>query len=641
VLLVFIPAGEQELASLPGSSVGMMSASQGHYSSAQLALDIGQGARIASSAYSSSSPAPLGLRTIGNGDEKTGTATTTGTIMGWPAARSRAEAAPQVLTPGALAGQIPGGAGYVGIAGASSPDAPVAADPSGHVAAVSLGAGGSLLERVATLSRSHRLVVADLPAGSEGHRDLLALASHRPTSELLLAIQRTSNPREGQLLWSAAVGLAGGGAPQELTSQSTNQRGLLVSVDIAPTILAWLGRHRLPDEMRGKPIAAEGTLDSTKLRSLMARLRVVGERRLKSLGWLLSIWALLLIASWPWPRARARAIRAGAVGLLSAPVAVLVTAALEPSATVEYLTIALLCLALGALTDLLIPWPRAPLAPAIAGLLALAGDALAHSQLLIRSILGPNPILGARFYGIGNELKSALAVLVFAAVASALYPAVRGRRAAVTMGVVGALLAVIEGSARIGAGVGGVILVCAGLAVAIVLLTPGAVTRKRALIVLVSPVVGLVVLAAIDLLTAHGSGHFTGSVLHASSPGELRDIIVRRYSAAWGELHNHAMPVATLLALTCAVFAIRRRTRLLEPVHGDPAWLAALAGGLAAGLIGSLVEDSGPVLLVVAVFTLGSVLTYLWTGPSSAQSSPDTPRGSRSRALRQPGAPVR
>ena len=635
MLLVFIPAGEQELASLPGSSVGMMSASQGHYSSAQLALDIGQGARIASSAYSSSNPAPLNLTANGSGET-----TETGTITGWSAARSRADAAPQVLTPGALAGQIPGGAGYVGIAGTVTPDAPIAANPSGRVAAVSLGAAGSLLERVAMLARSHRLVVADLPAGSEGRRDLLALASTRPASQLLLVIQRTSNPREGQLLWSAAVGLAGG-AGRELSSQSTNQRGLLVSVDLAPTILAQLGQQRLPDEMRGKTIVAEGTLGSAHLRSLMARLRVVGERRLKSLGWLLSIWALLLIASWAWPGARARAIRAGAVGLLWAPVAVLVTAALEPSATVEYLTIALLCPALGALTDLLTPWPRAPLAPAIAGLLALVADALAHTQLLMRSILGPNPILGARFYGIGNELKSALAVLVFAAVASALYPAVRGRRAAVTMGVVGALLAVIEGSARIGAGVGGVILVCAGLAVAIVMLTPGAVTRRRALVVLVSPVLGLVVLAAIDLLTAHGSGHFTGSVLHASSPGELRDIIVRRYGAAWGELHNHAMPVATLLALVCAAFAIRRSTRLLEPVHGDPAWLAALGGGLAAGLIGSLAEDSGPVLLVVAVFTLGCVLSYLWAGPLPAASNPDMPRESRSRALRQPAAPAR
>jgi hypothetical protein len=158
--------------------------------------------------------------------------------------------------------------------------------------------------------------------------------------------------------------------------------------------------------------------------------------------------------------------------------------------------------------------------------------------------------------------------------------------------------------------------VCAALAVAAVMLAPGTVTRRRALIVLISPVVGLVALAAIDLATAHGSGHFTGSVLHARSAGDVRDIIVRRYKAAWGELHNHVMPVATALALVCAAFGVRRRERLLAPVGGDPAWLAALAGGLTAGVVGALVEDSGPVLLVVAVFALGCVTAYLWGRPA-------------------------
>ena len=60
-------------------------------------------------------------------------------------------------------------------------------------------------------------------------------------------------------------------------------------------------------------------------------------------------------------------------------------------------------------------------------IVALVADALAGTQLLMRSLLGPNPILGARFYGIGNELKSGLAVLVLAAVAAALYPAARGQ----------------------------------------------------------------------------------------------------------------------------------------------------------------------------------------------------------------------
>jgi len=178
------------------------------------------------------------------------------------------------------------------------------------------------------------------------------------------------------------------------------------------------------------------------------------------------------------------------------------------------------------------------------------------------------------------------------------------------------VLAVVEGSARIGAGVGGVILVSFGFAVATVMLAPGVLTRRRALIVLISPVAGLVALAGIDLATAHGGGHFTGSVLHARSAGDVRDIIVRRYGAAWNELKNHAMPVATAFALLYAALGVRWRARLLAPVDGDPAWLAALTGGLAAGVVGALVEDSGPVLLVVAVFALGCVLSYLWGRPA-------------------------
>ncbi len=602
-------------------SVGIMSATQGSYTPEQLLLDITQGARIARSAYSPTDPPIMSLRTLG----------ANGAIAGWRAARKRAEDAPQLLRPGLLATQIHGGAAYAGPAGTDNLDAIAAADRGGGVTAVSLGAPPTLLARVAALRRTHRLVVADLPAGRAGVEDLRALNATRARGELLLVVQRARAPRGHELLWAGAAGLTAGEhlgsvtaeairatAPTVLSSQTTNQRGLIAAVDLAPTILHHLDPTQpLPADMRGDPIHIDGQLHSSDLRALMARLHVLGPRRLRALGWLLSAWALLLLLCAPSPRARAWAMRAGALGVLWAPVAVLLPAAIEPSAAIEYLTIVLACLGLGALTDLLLPWPRAPLAPAIVAVLALAIDALAGTQLLVRSLLGPNPILGARFYGIGNELKSGLAVLVFAAVAAMLYPAIRGRRAACSMAGAGIVLAIVEGSARIGAGVGGVILVGAGAAVAAVMMLPGALTRKRILIVLIAPILALLALAALDLLTAHGSGHYTGSILHARSPGDLRDVIVRRYTAAFGELHNHSMPVATFLALLCAIWGVRRRERLLAPVADDPGWQAALCGGLAAGVVGALVEDSGPVLLVVAVFTLICVLAYLWGRPAS------------------------
>ncbi|MEA2215398.1 MAG: hypothetical protein QOK19_959 [Solirubrobacteraceae bacterium] len=602
-LIVFLPAGETQLARA-GLSVGVMSATQGGYHRAQLLLDITQGARVAASAYPHPSPPALALRPLAGGG---------GSIAGWGSARRRAGRAPQLLTPGLLAERVPGGAAYAGTDAAAGLDAVAAAGTDGHVASVSLGSTGTLPARIAALLKRSRLVVADLPGGAAGEAMLGRLAAARAPGELLIAVQRRGEGTQGELLWSGAAGLRG--APgRELTSRTTQQRGLLAAVDLAPTILEWLGAP-VPAEVRGRKIETGGALHGGALRSLMARLRVVGARRLPALGFLLCAWLILLLAAARWPPARARAIRAGAVGVLWAPVAAMIPAAIAPDAPVEYATIALACFALGALSDALLPWPRAMIAPALAVPLAIVADALAHTQLLMRSVLGPNPALGARFYGIGNELKSGLAVLVLAGVAGALYRSRREPRAVAAIVGAGLVLAVIEGSARLGAGVGGVILVCAGTAVAAVMLTPGALTRRRALIAIVSPLAGLIVLALIDLATAHGTGHFSGSVLHARSAGDLRDILVRRYKAAWGELRNHAMPVATALALLASFAAVRRHARLTSPVDGDPAWLAALAGGLAAGVVGALVEDSGPVLLVVAVFALGCVLSYLWAPP--------------------------
>jgi hypothetical protein len=601
-LLLFVAAGESQLASISGLSVGIMSATQGSDQITQFLLDVTQAGRVASSAYGTHVPV-LSPRPEAAG----------AVIEGWQAARRRAEDAPQLLQPGLLAAQIPGGAGYAGVTGTDDRGAILAADRSGHIAAFSLSTPRSLLARLAALRRGKRFVVADLPAGADGLADLRSLSASRSAGELLIVVQRSPGGREGELLWTALGGLAGGGA-RELSSQTTNQRGLIAAIDLAPTILGHLGRER-PAAMRGKPVRTDGRLHSASLRALMSRLRVIGGRRLRALAWLLAAWALLLLAAARSPQARAWALRVGALGVLWAPVAVLIPAALEPSAAVEYLIIVLACLGLAALGDRLLAWPRAPLAPAAVAIVVLVLDALSGTQLLMRSLLGPNPILGARFYGIGNELKSGLAVLVLAALAAALYPATRSARAASAVAAGGIVLAVVEGSARIGAGVGGVILVAAGFALATVMMLPGAVTRRRATIALVSPFAGLLALAVIDLATAHGGGHFTGSILHARSAGDLRDVIVRRYTAAWDELKSHAMPVASAFALLYAALGLRGRDRLLAPVGADPAWTAALAGGLAAGVVGSLAEDSGPVLLVVAVFALGCVTAYLWGRP--------------------------
>ena len=83
------------------------------------------------------------------------------------------------------------------------------------------------------------------------------------------------------------------------------------------------------------------------------------------------------------------------------------------------------------LADRLVAWPRGPAVPALAGLAAYTLDLAFGSPLIIRSLLGPNPLFGSRFYGIGNELEGTLAALLVVALGALLFGrgplAARGR----------------------------------------------------------------------------------------------------------------------------------------------------------------------------------------------------------------------
>ena len=57
-------------------------------------------------------------------------------------------------------------------------------------------------------------------------------------------------------------------------------------------------------------------------------------------------------------------------------------------------------------------------------------DLARGSDLIIRSLLGPNPRFGSRYYGIGNELESSLPVLLFVGLAALLYGRTRSRAGA-------------------------------------------------------------------------------------------------------------------------------------------------------------------------------------------------------------------
>lgn len=603
--LAFRPVLER-LAIRPAPSLGLSSATQGRYAPVQALLDITQGSRSSLSSYSPEEPWPVVMVL-----EKGGGAYQ----QGWLETNLRARSAPAKVEPGLLAGSVPGGAAYAGVRGRYQRESIVATDRTGEISEVSLGSPRDVADRARSLLSRHRLVVAGLPTGSEGDRALDRLIATRSSDTLLIAMQTPPEAGSPQLLPTGIVGLGG---PGELTSSTTHLDGVIAGIDVLPTVLDWIGRP-VPSGVRGQQIEVRPGRNATSLESLADRLRVVLPRRLPSLWALLGVWTAIFLAAalFSGTTGTRWAMRVGALAVFWVPSAVLLTAALAPGRLAEIALLVAIPLMAAMLTDYFIRWPRAPALPALVGVSAYVLDLAFGSPLIIRSLLGPNPLFGSRFYGIGNELEAALPALALVGLGALWFGRGKSRKLVGWLVGVGLVLGLAIGAGRLGADVGGVMTVGAGFAVAALLLWPGADRRRAVAVVILVPLAALALLALVDLVTG-GNSHFARTVLRADGSGDLLDTFLRRYELAGRALIRGFMPVATVISILAIALGVRNRNQVFAMVGQDPAWIAAVGGCAAVGIGGALFNDSGPVLLLIATFVAACAVLYLRGKPVAA-----------------------
>lgn len=612
VVLAFLPQGGENnpgpvldrLDARTALAIGLASATQGRATPEQTMLDISSGSRTSRAVYDPNEPPPLELVQGGDGS---------GFVFGWSKAVDRAESAPAEIEPGLLASAIPHGAAYAGVAGRRHVEAAVAADRDGDVDAVSLGPAATLAGRAAALLETHRLVVVGLPTSHKGDAVLDDLLRDRRRSDLLIVVQTPPRTRVPLLL---PIGIAGLGGNGLLTSQTTHLEGIVGGIDIPVAILRHLGID-VPDEVRGQEIRQEGVRDAAGLEALEARLRVVSGRRTPVLGALAFSWlALVLALGFVADRRGVRAgMRIGALGFMWVPPMLLFTGWLAPSRLAEMAIVVAGAFALAALTDRLVRWPRAPLLPATASIVLYCTDLIFGSPLIIRSLLGVNPRSGSRFYGLGNELESTLTALLLVGLGALLWGRRESRGGAAAIALVGAVFAVFVGAGQLGADVGGVITVGAGIAAAVVVMLPGRPSRRLIALAALVPIAALFALAALDLVTG-GDGHFTRTVLHADSAASLWDVVKRRYTLALNVFTQGAMPLIMLVGVLAVAYALRYRERIYAPLRGSPSYRAALIGGLTASIVGALSNDSGPLLFAFGVTVLTCTTAYVRGDPA-------------------------
>jgi hypothetical protein len=435
--------------------------------------------------------------------------------------------------------------------------------------------------------------------------------------DLLIAIARPTGANDDPL----AIGIAGRGFDGNLTSDSTRTDGYVLSTDVAPTVLDHFGIE-IPSAVSGQPIRSEGAVDAGAIESLTARMGEISSRRGPVIGLSLLVWIGVLILAALLSRGRlARpGVRLVGIAVVLLPVVLLIGAAAKPGQTAETLLVMLGAPLLAAVALALLGGYRALAAAAAVTVGAYAIDVIVGSPLTSLALLGPNPGLGVRFYGIGNELEALLAVLIVGGTGAALAgfaPRSSDRAAAVTFLIVGIGAAFVFAAGRFGADVGAAIVFPIGAAVAAA--TVAARRRRTALLVIAAPLAVLALLALIDLVSG-ANAHLTRSVLDAGGLGDLADVAQRRLQLS---AHSFARPVVfVFLPLIAALvaLAIVRRERLRAWVAEVPAMRAGLLGAAVATVAGTLANDSGALLLEIGAAYLLVFVSFAWAeAPEEAE----------------------
>jgi hypothetical protein len=461
--------------------------------------------------------------------------------------------------------------------------------------------------------------------------------------------------------------------PGRLESGSTRQPGLVQLTDLTPTVLEHLGIPR-PPSLGGAPLQVDPSGSRSDDQSARDRLRALldydqASHEVHALvepffyGWALLQLALYLGAAIAWKRRwstqtqRRRllgATRRVAIVAASVPASTFLanllpwwrfsTPLLSVVASVALFTTVISLLAL------LGPWRRRltgpPAVVCAATMAVLALDVMTGSRLQLSSLMGLQPVIGGRFYGMGNTtfaLFATATLLLCTAIGNHLVRSRSPLFAAATVAAVGLSAVIIDASPSWGSDLGGP----TALLPAVVLLVLSILQTRLSgrLLLAVGAGIGgfIVLLGMVDYLRPPESRSHLGRFVQTAIDGGAWDVIVRKLGQNVALLFGY--PLSFLVPVVLVLFAYllaRPTSRLTAPLRPAFESIQLLRPGLVAVLamwtIGFVLNDSGtaipangitlavPLVLAIALSVLEDEMV---SGPPGFEGSGTSP------ALRQ------
>ena len=436
-----------------------------------------------------------------------------------------------------------------------------------------------------------------------------------------------------------------------LRSASTRQTGLVQAPDLTATLISAAGVE-LPRELGGKPLHRVPA-DSNAESAARERLRALvdydqASHEVHSLVppffnavvyTQLAIYALVLLVwkrDFGSPETRTRLLRiVRRVGVVAATVpAATFLANLLPwwrfplPMLAVVASVALFVTAISTIA-LLGPWGRSLLGPmaavSVATMLVLALDVMTGARLQLSSLMGLQPVVGGRYYGMGNTtfaLFATATILLCIAVSDHFVRAGQQVLAAVAVAAIGLGATLVDGAPFWGADGGGPPALLPGLAYLVLAILGVRMTWRRGALI-GGVTAGLFLLVAfLDSLRAPESQSHLGRFFDSILNGGAMDIILRKGQQNLSILFgNYRLALLVPVALVFVIYVLARPTSwgsraLQRSFDNAPTLRPGLIALLITLTIGFLINDSGvaipangalvavPLIITVAVGTL-------------------------------------
>ncbi len=405
-----------------------------------------------------------------------------------------------------------------------------------------------------------------------------------------------------------------------LISDTTRREGIVGNVDIAPTVLQAFDIQ--PDNITGRgmtTIDMEGHLEYIiELNSRTVNTSVMRYRILYTFAVFEMLASVLALMAIVYKRRITKGLtKLIAIVLLSTIVIPLVFLLLPIFGSGSMLRVYFTIILLSAALTLIIYYmsKNGPLKALMLTCLlvttAILIDIATGQNLIKGSILGYDPIIGARYYGIGNEFAGVLigSTLVGAAAIKEKY---RIRSELIMLFFT--IVIFFIGYPRLGANVGGLITALFAFLFAYFLLAAKRMSLRRWTIIAAIIIAAVSALAFVDYFLMESKTHLAGAIQQIADGGPqiIYQIIIRKISMNLRVMGVTIWSRVLLIALGILGVLFYRPIGLLKRLATKyPSLLSSWSGIIAACIVGFMVNDSGVVMAATCIIYLTTSILYL------------------------------